>query len=212
MQAVRNKFIIFFSIILILFGTIGGVASIVGIFVVNSYNNSFEKIQDLGLIIGESLELTSGMLENANTTSVHIAESIRTTKSTLNYTSVIIYDSGIAFEKMADLAGFEILGLKPMEAAEDYFKDIGNNMVGLSEELDKATSNMDTNASDLDKISGDLEIISVKLGDVAARFNNTINSFSVFNLVLVIKSLLVYLGIFHIVFILNGIMFLILKK
>ncbi len=212
MQAGRNKFITFFSIILILFGAIGVIASAAGIFIVNSYNNSFGKIQDLGQVIGESLELASVILEDANTSSTHIAESLRTTKSTIDYTSVILYDSGIAFEKMSDLAGFEIFGLKPLEAAEDYFRDIGNNMVGLSGELDKAIASMDTNASDLDKISGDLEVLSVKLGDAAARFNGTINSFSVFNLILVIKCLLAYLGIFHIVFILNGIMFLILKR
>ncbi len=212
MQAGRNKFIIFFAIILILFGTIGAIASVTGIFIVNSYDNSFGKIQDLGLAIVESLERTSGILEDANTASAHIAESIRTTKGIINYSSVIIYDSGIAFEKMSDLAGFEILGLKPLVAVEDYFKGIGDNMVGLSGELDKAAVDMDANASDLDKISGDLETISVKLGDVAAGFNKTINSFSVFNLILVIKCLLAYLGIFHIIFVLNGIMFLILKK
>ena len=62
---------------------------------------------------------------------------------------------------MPDLIGFEIIRFKPLEGEEDYFKDIGNNLVGLSEELDSGTANMETNTSDLDKISGDLEVISV---------------------------------------------------
>ena len=208
MQNFRKIFITLFSIAIILFGIIGAAASIAGIFILDSQNDNFQKIQDLGQVIGESLELTSGLLKDTNTTSEHIAESIRATKKTIKYTSVISYDSGIAFEKMSDLVGFEIIGFKPLEGAEDYFKDIGNNLVGLSEELDSATVNMETNASDLDKISGNLEVISVKLDDVALRFNDSINLFSIYNLARIIKYLLVYLVILNIIFILNGIIFL----
>ena len=152
---------------MILFGTIGVIGSVIGVFALNSYSSSFKKIQELGLAVGESIELASGMLKNANITSTHIAESIRATEDTINYASAISHDTGIAFEEMSALLGFDILGFKPLEETEDYFIDIGNNLIGLSGELDAAVANVETNASDLDAISGDLEAMSVKLGDIA---------------------------------------------
>lgn len=152
------------------------------------------------------------MLKNSNKTTGHIAESIRITKNTISYTSEISYDSGVAFNEVADLVGFEILGFQPLGNAEGYFNDIGNNLIGLSKELSLAEDNLEINASDLDRIGRDLENISMELGGVSIRFNQTINSFSIYNLVLIIKYLLVYLVILNTIFILNGIMFLIIKE
>jgi len=57
----------------------------------------------------------------------------------------------------------------------------------------------------------DLESISIELEVVSTEFNQTIESFSVYNFLTTIKYLLVYIAILNVVFILNGIMFLILR-
>ena len=212
MQTKKKIIITIFSIISILFGLSGAIVSFGGIFVLNTYEESFDNVHDLSLSVARTIKETSDMLKNSNETSEHIAESIMITKNTINYASEISYDSGKAFNEIADLVGFEILGFQPLENAEDYFNDIGSNLIGLSEELSLAEDNLEINASDLERIGHDLENISKELGDVSTRFNQTINSFSIYNLALIIKYLLVYLGILNIIFILNGIMFLIIRR
>ncbi|MCD4668947.1 MAG: hypothetical protein K8S14_00730 [Actinomycetia bacterium] len=212
MQTKKKIFITIFSIISILFGLLGAIFSLGGIFVLNSHEESIDNIHKLSLSAAGAIEKTAGMLKNSNEAAGHIAESIRTTKNTISYTSEISYDSGAAFNEVAGLVGFEILGFQPLGTAEEYFDDIGNNLTGLSEELSLAEDNLEINASDLDKIGRDLESMSIELGDVSNRFNQAINSFSIYNLALAIKCLLIYLGILNIIFILNGIMFLIIKE
>jgi len=212
LQTKKRVLITIFSIISILFGLSGAIVSFGGIFVLNSYAESFDNIHDLSLSVAGTIEETSDMLKNSNETSKNIAESIMITKNTINYASEISYDSGMAFNEVADLVGFEILGFQPFENAEDYFNDIGSNLVGLSEELSLAEGNLEINASDLERIGRDLENISTELRGVSTRFNQAIDSFSIYNFVLIIKYLLVYLGILNIIFILNGIMFLIIRK
>jgi len=208
----KKIFITIFSIISILFGLTGTIASFGGIFVLNSYKESFDNIHNLSLSIADTIEKTSDMLINSNETTGHIAESIRTTKNTIDYASEISYDSGMAFNEIAGLVGFEVLGFQPLGTAEDYFTDIGNNLIELSEELSLAEDDLEINATDLERIGQDLENISIELGNISTRFSQTINSFSIHSLVLIIKYLLIYLGILNIMFILNGIMFLILKR
>ena len=208
----KKIFITIFSIISILFGLTGTIASFGGIFVLNSYKESFDNIHNLSLSIADTIEKTSDMLINSNETTGHIAESIRTTKNTIDYASEISYDSGMAFNEIAGLVGFEVLGFQPLGTAEDYFADIGNNLIELSEELSLAEDDLEINATDLERIGQDLENISIELGNISTRFSRTINSFSIHSLVLIIKYLLIYLGILNIMFILNGIMFLILKR
>ncbi len=208
----KKIFITIFSIISILFGLTGTIASFGGIFVLNSYKESFDNIHNLSLSIADTIEKTSDMLINSNETTGHIAESIRTTKNTIDYASEISYDSGMAFNEIAGLVGFEVLGFQPLGTAEDYFADIGNNLIELSEELSLAEDDLEINATDLERIGQDLENISIELGNISTRFSQTITSFSIHSLVLIIKYLLIYLGILNIMFILNGIMFLILKR
>lgn len=208
----KKIFITIFSIISILFGLTGAIASFGGIFVLSSYEESFDNIHDLSLSIAGTIEETSDMLINSNETTGHIAESIRTTKNTIDYASEISYDSGMAFNEIAGLVGFEILGFQPLGTAGDYFTEISNNLIGLSEELSLAEADLEINATDLERMGQDLENISIELGNVSTRFSQTINSFSIHRLVLIIKYLLIYSGILSIMFILNGIMFLILKR
>ncbi|MEE8324572.1 MAG: hypothetical protein V3R31_02855, partial [Candidatus Humimicrobiaceae bacterium] len=164
MQPKKKILITIFSIISILIGLTGAIASFGGIFVLNSYEENFDNINDLSLSIAGTIEKTSDMLINSNETSEHITESIRTTENTIAYASEISYESGMAFNEIAALVDFEILGFQPLGTAGDYFTDIGNNLIGLSEELSLAEDDLEINASDLERIGQDLENISIELG------------------------------------------------
>lgn len=208
----KKIFITIFSLTSILFGLAGAIFSFGGILVLNSYEEKVDNIHDLSLSVAGTIEETSGMLKNSDDIFEHIAESIRTSKNTINYASEISYDSGMAFNEIAGLVDFEILGFQPLGAAGDYFTDIGSNLIGLSEELGFAENDLEINVTDLERIGQDLENISIEFGNVSTRFNQAIDSFSIYKLVSLIKYLLIYLGILNIMFILNGIMFLILKR
>ncbi|MFC2144729.1 hypothetical protein ACFLQQ_00180 [Actinomycetota bacterium] len=208
----KKIFITIFSLISILFGLAGAIFSFGGIFVLNSYEEKIDNIHDLSLSVAGTIEETSGMLNNSDDTFEHIADSIRTSIKTIDYASEISYDSGMAFHEIAGLVDFEVLGFQPLETAGDYFTDIGSNLIGLSEELSLAEDDLEINVTDLERIEQDLENISVEFGNVSTRFSGVMDSFSVYNFVSIIKYLLIYSGILNIMFILNGIMFLILKR
>ncbi|MDZ7836699.1 MAG: hypothetical protein U5N58_01480 [Actinomycetota bacterium] len=100
------------------------------------------------------------------------------------------------------MVGFEIMGLKPLGGAENYFTDIGNNMLGLSRELELVQDNLEINASDIDRMGVDLADISVELEDVSTKFNQTLDTYDIYGLVSILNYVLIYLGILNIIFIL----------
>jgi len=212
MKTKKKILITVFSIISILFGLCGAIFSFGGILVLDSYRQDFENIHNLSLSVAESIDEVAEALKNSDDTSEHIAESIRTTRSTLGYASEISYDSGLAFNEVAGIVGFEILGLRPLESAEEYFSSIGDNLVILSEELSVALENLETNASDIERTGRELVNISEELEKVSVLFNETIDSFDIYNLVSIVKYLLIYMGMLSIIFILNGTMFLMLGR
>jgi methyl-accepting chemotaxis protein len=207
----RSSVITIISILSILFGLSGAAVSFAGIYILDSNKENFDNIHELSLSIADAIEEASAMLENSDDTSKHIADSIRTTKSSINSASQITHDSGVAFNEIAAVVGFEILGFKPLETTEDYFEDIGNDLILLSEDLETAQEDLEINASDMERIGNDLKNISIELDDVSSRLNRAIDQFSVFRFVLIIKYLLVYLGILNMMFVLNGIVFLSLR-
>ena len=211
MYSKKRVLITIFSAISILVGLSGCVLSFGGIFLLGSHRNDFDNINSLSLSAGRTIEDASKMLKNSEATTTHIADSIRIINNTIGYASEISYDSGLAFSHVADMVGFEVLGYQPFGDAGVYFSDIANNLTGLSEELDTAREYLETNAYDIERIGKDLEVISAELGNVSIRLNQSIGSFSIYNLVNTVKYILIYTGILNIVFILNGVMFLILR-
>ncbi|MGM0367317.1 MAG: hypothetical protein ACQEP2_01915 [Actinomycetota bacterium] len=208
----KKTFITIISIIIILFGLGGTVLSIGGILILDSREEDFKDINNLVLAVSGSLEEVTEILQTSNETTENVAETIRTTKNTISYTSEITYDSGMAFKEVAGMVGFEILGFKPLKGAEGYFSDIGSNLIVLSEELELVQDNLKTNVSDIERVGEDLVNISEELENVSTLFNKIINTYSIFKFVSIIKYLLIYSGILNIMFILNGIMFLLLGR
>jgi hypothetical protein len=207
----KKVLITIFSIFSILIGLSGMIISLIGISFINSHIREFENISDLSQSIGSAIWDASQMLINSNETSENIAESIRSANNTIVYVSEVSYDSGEAFNQVAGIVGFEILGYTPFVDAGQYFNDIGNNLIGLSQELETVQVNLETNASDLDRAGKDLNSISEELRIVSEKYNNAIESFSVSNIIKTIKYILIYTSLINIVFIFNGIIFLILR-
>jgi hypothetical protein len=208
----RKPLIIIFSFILILFGLCGAVFSFSGIFILENYREDFDNIHNLGLSVAAAVEETAEALKNSNETSENIAGSIRTAKDTLSNASEISYDSGIAFNEVSGMLGFDILGFKPLEDAEVYFSDIGSNLVTLSEDLTIAQDNLETNAVDIERTGSELVNVSEELKEVSVLFNRVVGSYNIYSFVLIIKYLLIYLGVLNIIFIIIGIMFWILGR
>lgn len=212
MRSKKRIVITFFSIILILFGFFGTAGSLAGIYLLGSKQEELSNIQEMSLSVASVIEETSEMLGNSDATTSHIAESIRITKSSINNASEISYDSGMAFSEIAGVMGFEVLGYKPLESTEEYFEDIGDNLVSLSEDLGAAEDSLEVNAADMERIGRDLEGISIELKEVSEKLNQVIDSFDINNITMIIRYLLIYLAVFHIIFILNGIIFLSLRR
>ncbi len=211
MKSKKRLFVTIFSIISIIFGLSGAVLSFMGFSEINSFRENFYNIDNIGMSVAGVIEKTASMLEKSDETSGNIAESIMSTNETIGYASEISYDSGLAFNQIAGITDFDILGFKPFSGAEEFFNDIGNNLIGLSEKLDNAQKNLKTNASDIRSAADDLEKISEELEDMSERLNRAIGSFDIYSFITAVKYLFVYFGMLNIVLILNGIMFLILR-
>lgn len=212
MKIKRKPLITIFSFILILFGLCGAVFSFSGIFILENHREDFNNIHSLGLSVAAAIEETAEALNNSNETSKNIAASIRNAEDTLGHASEMSYESGEAFNEVSGMLGFEIFGFRPLEGAEGYFNDIGDNLIALSGDLDTARGNLEINATDIEKTGQDLVNVSKELQNVSILFNQTLDSYNIYGFVLAIKYLLIYLGILNIIFILNGFMFLILKR
>ncbi len=208
----KRLIITVFSIISILFGLCGSVLSFGGIIVLNSHEEDFDNVHSLALSVSEATSDVAGVLENSGVTTGNIEESLLTAGDTLSYASEISYDSGMAFSEIADIVSFEILGFKPLEDAEDYFSDIGDNLITLSGELEATQENIETNASDVERTGDELVEISEDLKEISDLFDRTIDSFSIYNIVSALKYLLIYVSVLNIIFIFNGIMFLMLRR
>jgi len=207
----KRTIITIFSIFTLIFGLTGAAFSFSGIFILRSHEQGFRNIHNFSLSVSSSIQEIDAMLNNLEGTADNIAENLRTTKNIIGHTSTISYESGIAFHEVSEMVGFEILGFRPLGDAESYFSDIGGNLVGLSVELDEAVENLETNVSDVETIGQNLENISSELSQASASFDQAINSFNIYHVYSGIKYLLVYSGMLSIMFILNGIMFFMLR-
>ncbi len=208
----RRILITAFSIIFIIFGLSGVVFSSYGILFLNSHKEDIDNIHRLGLSAVETVEEVAIVLEGSDEKSANIAESIRVASDSIEQASGICNDAGISFNKIAGIVGFEILGFNPLKETEEYFNDVGDDLIILSEELSKAGDDLEINASDVGEISLELNNISEKVEDVSTRLNKEINSFSIYNLILYVRYLLIYLCVLNVIFILNGLAILILGR
>jgi len=209
---IKRFVITIFSLISILVGLGGAAFSLGGIIILNSHNEDFDNVHNLALSVSEATREVADVLENSSETTGNIEESLLTASDTLSSASEISYDSGMAFGEIAGIVGFEILGFKPLKDTEVYFNDIGDNLVTLSGELGAAGEDLKANASDAKRTGDELVTISEDLKNVSRLFDRTINSFSIYNIVTTLKYILIYLCVLNILFIFNGIMFLMLGR
>ncbi|MEA2015594.1 MAG: hypothetical protein U9O59_02605 [Actinomycetota bacterium] len=209
---IKRVIITVFSVISILFGLFGAVFSVGGIIVLNSHSEDFDNVNSLAVSVSDTIRVVAEVLENSGETTGNIEESLLTASDTLGYASEISYDSGTAFGDIADIMGFEILGYKPLEDTEDYFSDIGDDLIVLSGELEKAQEDLKANASDAERTGEELVEISGDLKNISELFDRTIDSFSIYNIISTLKYILIYICVLNIIFIFNGIMFLMIGR
>jgi hypothetical protein len=209
---IKRFLITIFSLISILVGLGGAAFSLGGIIILNSHNEDFDNVHNLALSVSEATREVADVLENSSETTGNIEESLLTASDTLSSASEISYDSGMAFGEIAGIVGFEILGFKPLKDTEVYFNDIGDGLITLSGELEVAGEDLKANASDAKRTGDELVTISEDLKNVSRLFDRTINSFSIYNIVTTLKYILIYLCVLNILFIFNGIMFLMLGR
>ena len=207
-----RKLTTIFSLIVIIFGLCGSLASAGGLVFLSTHQKSIVEIQQLTLSVADSLEEIIETMHNSNTAIGHVAETLKTTTDTITYTSEISYDSGQAFQEVAKMVGFEILGFKPLGGAEDYFTVIGHNMVGLSKDLVLVQENLKTNTEDMDRLGQDLAEISVELAAVSENYNQVITSYNAYSLVTAIRYLLIYAVVLNSMFILIGLTLMFLAR
>jgi hypothetical protein len=201
-----------FSILIILFGVVGTVFSVTGMFYLRKeplYNlassNITTSLDENIVSVSELMHQTSEGLENASLTLKQVEESLLNAQNLLK-------DSSNAFYDIADTVNFEILGYKPLEKSYSYFNNVGDSLWVISEDILKTAQYIDTNSKDLTEIGDNLSDITVNINHSYDSFSETFSSLIGKNTGAILFYILLYISILHVMFIFIGLMFLFKNK
>jgi len=192
------------SVLLIAFGILGIVFSLVFVPKLSPINLSNETLNTLTVSISEGFDSISTAMKNASVATEDIAGSVITAKDSLETASIVTDDTSKAFKEMSKLVDFDILGLKPFESVSTYFQDGSESLGQLSKDLANTGKSLDANAGDIEQLGGSLDDISVKINNLSVSFSETASSVSFDQFSKIFDYLKIYISVLHAMFILIG--------
>lgn len=194
MKNIQKQIVKIFSYFLISYGLMGLIGSVYGIYLVDSYFQSFGNIQVTGNTAFEvsnfskSVETQFSLLSttsgDASTSAKHAAATIRSVELNIvqaqgaaNDASKTLKDAAPLFGTIGRTLDICFLSICPFSGISSFFLTEQSNFDSLSLKIDslstsfeQTSGNMEKNAQDMDKISGDL-------GSMSNQFNAISNSF-----------------------------------
>ncbi len=192
------------SVLLIAFGILGIVFSLVFVPKLSPINLSNDTLNTLTVSITEGFDSISIAMKNASVATADIAGSVTTAKDSLETASIVTDDTSKAFREMSKLVDFNVLGLKPFESVYTYFQDGSESLGQLSKDLANTGKSLNANAGDIEQLGSSLADISVKINNLSVSFNKTASSVSLDQFSKIFDYLKIYISALHAMFILIG--------
>jgi len=192
------------SVLLIAFGILGIVFSLVFVPKLSPINLSNDTLNTLTVSITEGFDSISIAMKNASVATADIAGSVTTAKDSLETASIVTDDTSKAFREMSKLVDFNVLGLKPFESVYTYFQDGSESLGQLSKDLANTGKSLNANAGDIEQLGSSLADISVKINNLSVSFNKTASSVSLDQFSKIFDYLKIYISVLHAMFILIG--------
>lgn len=221
---VKQNFILFISIILMIYGLIG---VLLGFFIfvnVDNYKFDFEiQSKDLQHSIQKEFVAMSKTMEEASSSALNAGKSITSAKKSL-YTaqnsakvgSETIKDISPLLTRIGDTFNICFLTICPFQKEANWFYErsaqlnqLSIHIYNLSINLGETANNLEVNAKDTESLSKNLLEMSKQLEDVSEKFNN----FFDFNPLIIklkqfAKLFVLWLIILHLIIFLIGLVFL----
>ncbi len=212
MKSGKSIIVYIFAIILLVFGCVGTIACIGGIFAVNSFNLADLNFTNINSTVQEGVGSVNKLIKDSSTALGNVSTTVREVENTLFTVADLSRSAAQATYGIAESMNFEILTLKPLAASAKYFNDIGNNLNALADNIESTAGTINQNADDIDKIAVDMEDISIKIENASEGFNTTTTSLPDFGFKKILYILLAYCGFLHLMFVLIGISLMIVGK
>ena len=221
---VKQKFILFISVILMIYGLCG---VLLGFFVLRNINNyQFDfQIQSKGLQnnIQKEFESMSKTMEKASSSALNAGKSITSAKKSLysaqssaKVGSETIKDISPLLTRIGDTFNICFLTICPFQKQANWFyqrsaqlNELSSNIYNLSINIGETANNLEINSKDMEDLSKNLLDMSKQLNYVSNKFN----SFFDFNPLItkfkqITRSFLLWMIILHFIIFLIGLVFL----
>jgi hypothetical protein len=114
------------------------------------------------------LNSSKAALESAASTAANAGSSLAETRDAASQASELMTRLATAFERLAALGSFEILGSRPFAAISSEFADVADQSRTLSVDLAEAATSMDTNITDSEAVAVDLRVVVDQLAVLQA--------------------------------------------
>jgi hypothetical protein len=200
----RKLVLIFFAVILILFGVAGVVGAIAGIPIANKYLKSIGTLPEINESVVAGFSSISGTVVDVSTTTKNVTKTLIETKKSLSNASLLSDQAGTAFRQISKYVDFDILGYKPLAETSTYFNDIGDTLSELSSQISNTVDSLDANIQDVDKLSQDFILISAKLDKISEVSSKTLTFLQIESFLKVAYILLIYIAVLHLMFVIIG--------
>lgn len=221
---VKQNFILFISIILMIYGLCG---ALLGFFVIQNINNyqfGFElQSKELQNSIQKEFEAMSKTMEKASSSALNAGKSITSAKKSLyaaknsaEVGAATIKDISPLLTRIGDTFNICFLTICPFQKEANWFyqrsaqlNELSSNVYNLSINLGETADNLEVNSKDMEALSKNLLEMSKQLNDVSNKFNNFLDLSQLITKLQQFTRLLVLWMIFlHFIIFLIGLIFL----
>jgi hypothetical protein len=200
-----KKLIVFIlSIILIVFGIAGCTISLVFMNKINLFTGKIKQIDNINSSVKGGFESITAIAQNTSVATENMAASIKSARESLLAASKTADTSAEAIYSIAELTDFDILGVKPMADASEYFKIIGDNLKTLSASILETANSLQINEDDVLRIGINFKEVSIKLNAISTEINQTVSIISENSFIKLVNILTTYIVVLHLMFVIIG--------
>jgi hypothetical protein len=166
----RTTFFRLLGVALVIYGAIGLAAAL---YAHGLVRDAFASARELGSVADDkqralrSLQSISTTLADASTASANMRSSFQESQTSLKTSAEVASDVAVAFQQVANTAGFTVFGYQPLAPVAQPFQNSSDRLEKLSEDLTRTSAAVGANANDAQRLAGDFSRMKADIDDLA---------------------------------------------
>ena len=166
----RTTFFRMLGVALMIYGTVGLAAAL---YAHGLVRDAFASARELGSVADEkqralrSLQSISTTLADASTASANIRSSFQESQTSLKTAADVASDLAVAFEQVANTAGFNVFGVQPLAPVAQPFQESSARLQTLAQDLTRTSDAVGANANDAQRLAGDFTRLRADVDELA---------------------------------------------